>query len=98
MTLVDPPTTEIAENGETTILLVPTPAEIERSSLPAHPKHLWKHRELFLSRQVESVPASHIRGKCSVALLNEEESCYQYINAPVCIIYCLFLYLHRHNV
>ncbi|XP_065563539.1 metastasis-associated protein MTA1-like isoform X2 [Artemia franciscana] len=85
----DPPTTEIAENGETTILLVPTPAEIERSSLPAHPKHLWKHRELFLSRQVESVPASHIRGKCSVALLNEEESCYQYINAPDVFFYSL---------
>lgn len=42
-----------------------------------------KHRELFLSRQVETLPATHIRGKCSVTLLNEEESLLSYLNKDV---------------
>lgn len=46
-------------------------------------RHLQKHRELFLSRQVETVPATHIRGKCSVTLLNETESAKSYLNRPV---------------
>ncbi|KAF5400283.1 hypothetical protein PHET_06319 [Paragonimus heterotremus] len=29
-------------------------------------KHRIKHRELFLSRQIECLPATHIRGKCVV--------------------------------
>ncbi|XP_072366394.1 metastasis-associated protein MTA3 isoform X5 [Scyliorhinus torazame] len=41
-------------------------------------RHQLKHREIFLSRQYESLPATHIRGKCGVSLLNETESvaCY----------------------
>jgi metastasis-associated protein MTA len=42
-----------------------------------------KHRELFLSRQVETLPATNIRGKCSVTLLNEEESLLSYLNKDV---------------
>lgn len=42
-----------------------------------------KHRELFLSRQVETLPATHIRGKCSVTLLNETESMLSYLNKDV---------------
>lgn len=42
-----------------------------------------KHRELFLSRQVETLPATHIRGKCSVTLLNETESLLSYLNKDV---------------
>lgn len=42
-----------------------------------------KHRELFLSRQVETLPATHIRGKCSVTLLNETESLLSYLNNDV---------------
>lgn len=48
-----------------------------------------KHRELFLSRQVETLPATHIRGKCSVTLLNEEESLLSYLNKDVSVQYCL---------
>jgi metastasis-associated protein MTA len=48
-----------------------------------------KHRELFLSRQVETLPATHIRGKCSVTLLNEEESLLSYLNKDVSEQYCL---------
>lgn len=42
-----------------------------------------KHRELFLSRQVETLPATQIRGKCSVTLLNETESMLSYLNKDV---------------
>uniref|UniRef100_A0AAX7SYX4 Metastasis associated 1 family, member 3 n=1 Tax=Astatotilapia calliptera TaxID=8154 RepID=A0AAX7SYX4_ASTCA len=43
-------------------------------------KHQLRHRELFLSRQYESLPATHIRGKCSVALLNETEAVLSYLD------------------
>lgn len=46
-------------------------------------KHQLKHRELFLSRQVETLPATHIRGKCTVTLLNETESLLSYLNKDV---------------
>lgn len=48
-----------------------------------------KHRELFLSRQLETLPATHIRGKCSVTLLNEEESLLSYLNKDDTFFYCL---------
>lgn len=46
-------------------------------------RHQVKHRELFLSRQVEVIPANNIRGKCSVTLLNETESLTSYLNKDV---------------
>lgn len=46
-------------------------------------RHQMKHRELFLSRQLETLPATHIRGKCSVTMLNEEESLLSYLNKDV---------------
>ncbi|VEL35664.1 unnamed protein product [Protopolystoma xenopodis] len=42
-------------------------------------RHQIKHRELFLSRQIESLPATHIRGKCSVTLYNEAEPLTNYL-------------------
>ncbi|CAG0879492.1 unnamed protein product [Cyprideis torosa] len=58
-------------------------------NLSADQKHKLKHRELFLSRQVEQLPATHIRGKCSVALLNETESLASYIEKDDCFFYSL---------
>lgn len=52
-------------------------------------RHQVKHRELFLSRQVETLPATHIRGKCSVTLLNETESLTSYLNKEDTFFYCL---------
>jgi hypothetical protein len=40
-------------------------------------------RELFLSKQVEILPANNIRGKCCVTLLNETESFSSYIDKDV---------------
>ncbi|KAA3672812.1 metastasis-associated protein MTA [Paragonimus westermani] len=42
-------------------------------------KHRIKHRELFLSRQIECLPATHIRGKCSVTLYNDAEPLANYL-------------------
>ncbi len=55
----------------------------DRDGLSTKQKHLLKHRELFLSRQVETLPATQIRGKCSVTLLNETESLLSYLNKDV---------------
>ncbi|XP_072559659.1 metastasis-associated protein MTA3 isoform X2 [Paramormyrops kingsleyae] len=52
-------------------------------------KHQLRHRELFLSRQYESLPATHIRGKCSVALLNETESVLSYLDREDSFFYSL---------
>lgn len=63
--------------------------EEESSELPGtdglapKQRHQAKHRELFLSRHVETLPATHIRGKCSVTLLNETESLLSYLNKDV---------------
>ncbi|CRK94885.1 CLUMA_CG008377, isoform A [Clunio marinus] len=61
----------------------------DKSELSTKQKHQMKHRELFLSRQVETLPATHIRGKCSVTLLNEEESLLSYLNKDDTFFYCL---------
>ncbi|XP_073422873.1 metastasis-associated protein MTA1 isoform X4 [Dendrobates tinctorius] len=55
----------------------------EMVDLPEKSKHQLRHRELFLSRQLESLPATHIRGKCSVTLLNETESLKSYLEREV---------------
>lgn len=59
---------------------------VDPSSLNGKQRHQLKHRELFLSRQVETIPATHIRGKCSVTLLNETESLLSYLNKDVSVL------------
>ncbi|XP_072032215.1 metastasis-associated protein MTA3-like isoform X2 [Amphiura filiformis] len=52
-------------------------------------RHQLKHRELFLSRQLETLPATHIRGKCTVTLLNETESLLSYLGKDDAFFYSL---------
>ncbi|XP_064207786.1 metastasis-associated protein MTA2-like [Anguilla rostrata] len=52
-------------------------------------KHQLKHRELFLSRQFESLPATHIRGKCNVTLLNETDLLTRYLEKEDSFFYSL---------
>lgn len=59
------------------------------TELNSKQRHQMKHRELFLSRQVETMPATHIRGKCCVTLLNETESLLSYLNKEDSFFYCL---------
>ena len=47
-------------------------------------KHQLRHRELFLTRQIETLLATNIRGKCLVTLHNETESFLSYLNSEVC--------------
>lgn len=58
-------------------------------------RHQLKHRELFLSRQVETLPATHIRGKCTVTLLNETESLLSYLNKEVSTFIVVIINLHE---
>lgn len=46
-------------------------------------KHQLRHRELFLTRQNETLLATNIRGKCSVTLYNETELFLTYLNTEV---------------
>lgn len=61
--------------------------EMKENGLSWKQRYQLKHRELFLSRQVETLPATHIRGKCSVTLLNETESLLSYLNKDVCVFF-----------
>ena len=54
-------------------------------------RHQLKHRELFLSRQLETLPATHIRGKCTVTLLNETESLLSYLGKEVGYLICVLI-------
>lgn len=63
--------------------------EREAEQLAEKERHQLKHRELFLSRQVETLPATHIRGKCCVTLLNETESLLYYLNKEDSFFYSL---------
>ncbi|XP_067680877.1 metastasis-associated protein MTA3-like isoform X7 [Haliotis asinina] len=61
----------------------------DKSQVTEKQRHQLKHRELFLSRQVETLPATHIRGKCVVTLLNETESLLSYLNKEDTFFYSL---------
>uniref|UniRef100_A0AAQ4QJ58 Metastasis associated 1 family, member 2 n=1 Tax=Gasterosteus aculeatus aculeatus TaxID=481459 RepID=A0AAQ4QJ58_GASAC len=64
--------------------------EESKQPTPSEPqKHQLKHRELFLSRQFESLPATHIRGKCNVTLLNETDVLSGYLEKEDCFFYSL---------
>ncbi|KZS07871.1 putative Metastasis-associated protein MTA1 [Daphnia magna] len=52
-------------------------------------KNQLNQRELFLSKQVEILPATNIRGKCTVTLLNETESFSSYIDKEDAFFYTL---------
>ena len=51
-----------------------------------------------MSRQVETLPATHIRGKCSVTLLNETESLASYLNRDDAFFYTLVYDPHQKTL
>uniref|UniRef100_A0AAR2IL34 Metastasis associated 1 family, member 2 n=1 Tax=Pygocentrus nattereri TaxID=42514 RepID=A0AAR2IL34_PYGNA len=63
--------------------------ESKQPPIAEQQKHQLKHRELFLSRQFESLPATHIRGKCNVTLLNETDVLTSYLEREDCFFYSL---------
>ena len=48
-----------------------------------------RQREVFLSRQVETLPATLIRGKCSVTLMSEVETAPSYLKRDDAFFYLL---------
>jgi len=48
-----------------------------------------RQREVFLSRQIETLPATLIRGKCSVTLLSEVETAQSYLKREDAFFYSL---------
>ncbi|KAL3084197.1 hypothetical protein niasHT_039323 [Heterodera trifolii] len=63
------------------------PAGAER--LDAAELNRLRQHELFLSRIVETLPATQIRGKCSVVILNEVETCDMYLDQEDSFFYSL---------
>lgn len=61
----------------------------EEHILSPKQRHQLKHRELFMSRQVETLSATLIRGKCSVTLLNEVEQPSAYVQRSDAFYYRL---------
>ncbi|KAL5463382.1 hypothetical protein EMCRGX_G032275 [Ephydatia muelleri] len=52
-------------------------------------KHLLHHRELFLSRQIETHKIDMVRGKCTVSLLNELEDMSSYLSQEDTFFYAM---------
>lgn len=57
-----------------------------------------KQREVFLSRQIELLPATLIRGKCSVTLMAEVETIASYINREDAFFYSLVFDPHQKTL
>jgi metastasis-associated protein MTA len=57
--------------------------------LEANQIHKLRQHELFLSRQVDTLPATQIRGKCTVVMLSEVETCDSYLNREDSFFYSL---------
>lgn len=58
----------------------------------------FKMREVFLSRQVETMPATLIRGKCSVTLLSEVETVQSYMKREDAFFYALVYDPHQKTL
>ena len=58
----------------------------------------FKLREVFLSRQVETLPATLIRGKCSVTLLSEVETVQSYTAVEDAFFYALVYDPHQKTL
>ncbi|CAK5025514.1 unnamed protein product [Meloidogyne enterolobii] len=59
------------------------------TNLTSEQLHELRQKELFLSRIVETLPATQIRGKCSVVILNDVETCDMYIGKDDSFFYSL---------
>lgn len=72
--------------------------EIQEEELKSLDKESLKKRELFYSRTVETIPATSIRGKCVVQLLNESESLASYLEKDDYYFYTLVYDPHQKTI
>ena len=73
---------------------VETPDAIRRRA----EREAFKLREVFLSRQMETLPATLIRGKCSVTLLSEVETPASYTGRSDAFFYSLVYDPHQKSL
>lgn len=64
-------------------------SSISFDKLSEQERHLVRHRELFLSRQIETYKIDMVRGKCSVTLLNELEDVRTYLEREDTFFYSM---------
>jgi len=72
--------------------------ETESEKAVTTERGLMKQREVFLSRQVETLPATLIRGKCSVTLLSEVETASSYTSRDDAFFYALVYDPHQKTL
>jgi len=72
--------------------------ETESEKAVTTERGLMKQREVFLSRQVETIPATLIRGKCSVTLLSEVETAASYTTREDAFFYALVYDPHQKTL
>uniref|UniRef100_A0A158Q878 Metastasis-associated protein MTA3 n=1 Tax=Elaeophora elaphi TaxID=1147741 RepID=A0A158Q878_9BILA len=58
-------------------------------NLTSKERHVLRQHELYLTRQIEALPATHIRGKCNVTLLSEVETPEMYLDRDDAFFYSL---------
>ena len=73
-------------------------AETEKEKNENNEKAQMKQREVFLSRQIETLPATLIRGKCSVTLMSEVETIASYTKRDDAFFYSLVFDPHQKTL
>ncbi|CAK9304557.1 unnamed protein product [Gordionus sp. m RMFG-2023] len=73
--------------------------DVDRSeNYSSQEKYQLKLKELFLSRQYETLPISQIRGRCTVYLLHETEDLLSYLQKPDTFFYSLVYEPHQKTL
>ena len=73
-------------------------AATEKENSEQNEKNMMKQREVFLSRQIETLPATLIRGKCSVTLMSEVETISSYTKREDAFFYSLVFDPHNKTL
>jgi len=71
---------------------------MEKENSEQNEKLKLKQREVFLSRQIETLPATLIRGKCSVTLMSEVETINSYTSRQDAFFYSLVFDPHQKTL
>ena len=71
---------------------------MEKENSEQNEKLQLKQREVFLSRQIETLPATLIRGKCSVTLMSEVETIGSYTSRQDAFFYSLVFDPHQKTL
>ncbi len=87
------PCSQSAQNGQSAKHEL---SQVDRERLREQYRHQARHRELFMSRVTETLPATYIRAKCHVYILNELECPLEYLHREVLPIHLFSSHLLIH--